>query len=147
MEAIAHIYLSIYTIKTKQLKTFLTQFESALPLALDPLIRLQDDKKVQQPWKSQFGGHFCQNRIFTNVAHTRPSYPFLWTHPRIARLSAPHGSHLVSAMEVEKGTAREEELTPHCRNRLSSHLQLVRLAGCWWLVLICSERKVLLAGC
>jgi hypothetical protein len=24
---------------------------------------------------------------------------------------------------------------------------LVRLAGCWWLVLICSERKILLAGC
>jgi hypothetical protein len=71
MEAIAHIYLSIYTIKTKQLKTFLTQFESALPLALDPLIRLQDDKKVQQPWKSQFGGHFCQNRIF----YQRRSYP------------------------------------------------------------------------
>jgi hypothetical protein len=23
---------------------------------------------------------------------------------------------------------------------------LVRLAGCWWLVLICSERKILLAG-
>jgi hypothetical protein len=28
----------------------------------------------------------------------------------------------------------------HCR------LQPVRLAGCWWLVLICSERKVLLTG-
>jgi hypothetical protein len=26
-------------------------------------------------------------------------------------------------------------------------LQPVRLAGGWWLVLICSERKVLLAGC
>jgi hypothetical protein len=23
---------------------------------------------------------------------------------------------------------------------------LIRLAGCWWLVLICSERKILLAG-
>jgi hypothetical protein len=26
-------------------------------------------------------------------------------------------------------------------------MQPVRLAGGWWLVLICSERKVLLAGC
>jgi hypothetical protein len=26
-------------------------------------------------------------------------------------------------------------------------VQPVRLAGGWWLVLICSERKVLLAGC
>jgi hypothetical protein len=25
--------------------------------------------------------------------------------------------------------------------------QPVRLAGSWWLVLVCSERKVLLAGC
>jgi hypothetical protein len=28
----------------------------------------------------------------------------------------------------------------------SSHIQPVRLAGGWWLVLVCSERKVLLAG-
>jgi hypothetical protein len=30
---------------------------------------------------------------------------------------------------------------------MRSHIQPVRLAGGWWLVLICSERKVLLAGC
>jgi hypothetical protein len=26
-------------------------------------------------------------------------------------------------------------------------LQLVRLADCWWLVMICSEKKILLVGC
>jgi hypothetical protein len=28
-----------------------------------------------------------------------------------------------------------------------TNLQPVRLAGGWWLVLVCSERRVLLAGC
>jgi hypothetical protein len=29
----------------------------------------------------------------------------------------------------------------------TEHHQPIRLAGGWWLVLICSERKVLLSGC
>jgi hypothetical protein len=33
------------------------------------------------------------------------------------------------------------------RSFFRKNLEPVRLAGCWWLVLICSERKVLLAGC
>jgi hypothetical protein len=33
------------------------------------------------------------------------------------------------------------------RNITVKIIQPVRLAGCWWLVLICSKRKVLLTGC
>jgi hypothetical protein len=33
------------------------------------------------------------------------------------------------------------------RVHITQDIQTVRLAGGWWLVLICSERKVLLPGC
>jgi hypothetical protein len=34
----------------------------------------------------------------------------------------------------------------YCIEIVVLDLGLVRLAGCWWLVLICYERKTLLAG-
>jgi hypothetical protein len=49
------------------------------------------------------------------------------------------------------GGNREEAASCHCRRFVATqwrtYKQPVRLAGGRWRVLICSERKVLLAGC
>jgi hypothetical protein len=37
--------------------------------------------------------------------------------------------------------------TPNHLARVEVDVQPVRLAGCWWLVLVCSERKVPLTNC
>jgi hypothetical protein len=54
------------------LKTFLTQFGSALPLTPDPPVKLHDDKKSGMTIETQFKDHFCQKR---NVLSPTPHVP------------------------------------------------------------------------
>jgi hypothetical protein len=51
-------FLYIYYKDRRQLKTFLTQFGSALPLTLDPPVRLRDDQKGGTTIKIAIWGEF-----------------------------------------------------------------------------------------
>jgi hypothetical protein len=74
------LYLSLYYKERRQLKIFLTQFWSALPLPLDPPVRLHDDQKGGTTIKIAIWGAFLQNVIFLSptaciLAHQYPSSP------------------------------------------------------------------------
>jgi hypothetical protein len=78
----------------RQLKTFLTQFGSALPLTPNPPVRLHDDQKGGTTIELAIWGAFLPKRDFflTHPMSTRPRVPVLGPPPVPVRAGgAPRG--------------------------------------------------------